>query len=66
MYRVFPSSLRDLGLKWFDKLPARSIGNFHQLTESFVTQFVINTNAQKGVNSLVTLRKGRKESLYNY
>ncbi|GFZ14411.1 hypothetical protein Acr_24g0006010 [Actinidia rufa] len=44
----FPSSLGDLELKWFDKLPARSIKNFHQLTESFVPQFVINIKAPKG------------------
>ena len=58
---VFPSSLGDIGLKWFDKLPARSIENFHQLTESFVAQFVINTKAPKGVGSLLTLRKGKKK-----
>ncbi|GFS32006.1 hypothetical protein Acr_00g0020340 [Actinidia rufa] len=34
---VFPSRLRDLELKWFDKLFARLIENFHQLTESFET-----------------------------
>ncbi|GFS32725.1 hypothetical protein Acr_00g0024210 [Actinidia rufa] len=33
MCRQFPSSLGDLGLKWFDKLPAGSIENFHQLKE---------------------------------
>ncbi|GFY87332.1 peptidase family M48 family protein [Actinidia rufa] len=43
MCQVFLSSLGDLGLKWFDRLPSRSIGNLHQLTESFVARFVINT-----------------------
>ncbi|GFY91447.1 hypothetical protein Acr_07g0016430 [Actinidia rufa] len=33
-----PLSLEDLGLKWFDKLVAGSIENFHQLTESFVAR----------------------------
>ena len=66
MYRVFPSSLGDLRLKWFDKLPAGTIWSFHQLTESFVTLFVINTKAPKGVVSLLTLQKGKNESLCNY
>ncbi|GFZ14587.1 hypothetical protein Acr_24g0007770 [Actinidia rufa] len=66
MCRVFPSSLGDLGLKWFDLLPGRSIGSFHQLTESFVARFVINTKALKGVGSFLTLRKGQNESLCNY
>ncbi|GFS38323.1 hypothetical protein Acr_00g0056810 [Actinidia rufa] len=58
--------LGDLGLKWFDKLPARSIENFYQLTESFVTRFVINIKAPKAVGSLLTLKKGKNESIKNY
>ncbi|GFS30539.1 hypothetical protein Acr_00g0012510 [Actinidia rufa] len=38
MCRVFPSSLGDLGLKWFDRLPPGSIESFYQLTESFVAR----------------------------
>ena len=66
MCRVFLSSLGDLGLKWFDKLPARSIENFHQLTESFVAQFIINMKAPKGIGSLLMLRKGKNESIRSY
>ncbi|GFS39695.1 hypothetical protein Acr_00g0064480 [Actinidia rufa] len=43
-----------------------SRGSFCQLSESFVTQFVINTKAPKGVISLLTLQKGKNEMLYNY
>ncbi|GFY86367.1 hypothetical protein Acr_05g0000060 [Actinidia rufa] len=66
MCRVFPSSLGDLGLKWFDGLPPGSIENFYQLTESFVARFVINTKAPKAVSSLLTLKKGSNESIRNY
>ncbi|GFY95161.1 hypothetical protein Acr_10g0005460 [Actinidia rufa] len=66
MCKVFSSSLGDLGLKWFDKLPAESIGSFYQLTESFVALFVINTKAPKGIKSLLTLKKGKNEMLHNY
>ncbi|XP_057510747.1 uncharacterized protein LOC130793111 [Actinidia eriantha] len=66
MCRVFPSSLGDLGLKWFDRLPPGSIENFYQLTESFIARFVINTKAPKAVSSLLTLRKGRNESIRHY
>ncbi|GFS32686.1 hypothetical protein Acr_00g0024030 [Actinidia rufa] len=59
-------SLGDLGLKWFDKLSIRSIQNFHQLTESFVAQFMINKKAPKGVGSLLMLRKGKNKSICNY
>ncbi|XP_057495649.1 uncharacterized protein LOC130780645 [Actinidia eriantha] len=66
MCRVFSSSLGDLGLKWFDKLPQGLIENFHQLTESFMARFVINTKVPKGVGSLLTLRKGKNELVRNY
>ena len=63
---MFPSSLGDLRLKWFNKLPAGSIENFHQLTESFVVWFVINTKALKGIGSFLVLKKGKNESICNY
>ncbi|XP_057489425.1 uncharacterized protein LOC130775292 [Actinidia eriantha] len=66
MCRVFPSSLGDLGLKWFDKLSSGSIENFYQLTESFVARFVINIKAPKAVGSLLTLKKWKNESIRNY
>ena len=66
MCRVFLSSLSDLGLKWFKKLPLRSIRSFIQFSKSFVARFVINTRALKGVTSLLTLCKGINEMLHNY
>ena len=53
-------------MKWFDQLPPGSIESFHQLTESFMAQFVINTKVSKGVGSLLILRKGKNESIKNY
>ncbi|XP_057466148.1 uncharacterized protein LOC130755691 [Actinidia eriantha] len=66
MCRVFPSSLGNLGLKWFNRLLPGSIENFYQLTESFIARFVINTKAPKAVGSFLTLRKGKNESIRNY
>ncbi|GFZ19683.1 hypothetical protein Acr_28g0003880 [Actinidia rufa] len=43
-----------------------NLRSFYQLTESFVAQYVINTKAPKGVNSLLTLRKGKIKTLRNY
>ena len=66
MCRVFPSSLGDLRLKCFNKLPATSIKSFLQIFELFMSRFVINTKASKGVSSLMALRKGKNETLHNY
>ena len=66
MCKVFPSSIGDIGLKWFDKLPAWSIRSFYQLIKSFVAQFIINIKASKGVSSLLMPHKGKSKSLPNY
>ena len=63
MCRVFPSSLGDLGLKWFGKLPVGSIESFQQLTELLVARFIINTKVSKGVGSFFMLRKGKNKSI---
>ena len=65
MCRVFPSSLGNLGLYWFEKIPPGSIGGFVQLFEAFVARLVINTKSSEGVGvtSLLTLRKGKNETL---
>ncbi|GFZ09797.1 hypothetical protein Acr_21g0003960 [Actinidia rufa] len=67
--RVSPGRARssvDLRETINTKLPAGLIGSFHQLTESFVTRFVINTKVSKGVDSFLMLQKGKNESLRNY
>ena len=60
MYLVFPSSLVDLKLKWFDKLSTGLTENFHQLTESFMARLL------KAVGYLLTLRKGKNKVFCNY
>ena len=62
----FSIKLGGLGLKWFDNLPAKSIDNFYKFIKSFVACFVINTKTPKEVVSLLTLRKGKNESIQNY
>ena len=66
MCKIFSSSLGDLRFKWFDKLPAGSIKSFYQFFEPFVARFVINTKALKDSSYLLTLHKGKNETLHNY
>ncbi|GFZ21140.1 hypothetical protein Acr_29g0003020 [Actinidia rufa] len=66
MCLVFPLSLGDLGLKWFKHTFREADQEFLLVTESFVARFVINTMAPKGVSSLLTLRKGKNETIHNY
>ena len=40
IYRSFPATLRGAARVWFSKLPASSIANFKQLSDSFFWHFI--------------------------
>ena len=40
MYKVFPSSLGPVAMRWFDGLKEGSINSFKELTRAFVAHFV--------------------------
>ena len=40
LYRVFPSSLGPMLMKWFDGLKTNSISSFKKLTQSFCSRFI--------------------------
>ncbi|XP_028074525.1 uncharacterized protein LOC114276888 [Camellia sinensis] len=66
MYKVFPSSLGESGLRWFDRLPAGSIFDWKQLSEAFLTRFISNTKILKEPDTLFSLRKEQEETLHSY
>ncbi|XP_028076655.1 uncharacterized protein LOC114278720 [Camellia sinensis] len=66
MCKVFPSSLGESGLRWFDHLPAESIYNWKQLSEEFLARFVSNTKIPIKPDTLFGLQKEQEETLRNY
>ncbi|XP_028114251.1 uncharacterized protein LOC114312001 [Camellia sinensis] len=66
MCKVFPSSLGETRIQWFDRLPAGSIHGWKQLSEEFLARFVSNTKIPKEPDTLFGLRKEQKETLRNY
>ncbi|XP_028064330.1 uncharacterized protein LOC114267496 [Camellia sinensis] len=66
MCKVFPSSLGEFGLRWFDRLPAGSIYGWKQLSEEFLARFVSNTKIPKEPDTLFSLLKEYEEMLRNY
>ncbi|XP_028088841.1 uncharacterized protein LOC114289336 [Camellia sinensis] len=66
MCKVFPSSLGELGLRWFDKLPSGSIYGWTQLSEAFLARFVSNSRVPKQWDTLFNIRKDRKKTLRQY
>ncbi|XP_028090125.1 uncharacterized protein LOC114290417 [Camellia sinensis] len=66
MCKVFPSSLGETGLRWFDRLLAGSIHGWKQLSEEFLARFVSNTKISKEPDTLFRLRKEQEETLPSY
>lgn len=63
---LFPSSLGDLGLTWFERLQEGSIASWAQLAEAFVTKFRMNTKTPVEIDQLLSTDMGEKETLRPY
>ncbi|XP_028122195.1 uncharacterized protein LOC114319392 [Camellia sinensis] len=66
MCLIFPVSLGELGLKWFERLPERSIVGWQQLAEAFVTRFKTNTRTPKEVDHFLSVKMESGGSLKAY
>ena len=66
MCRVFPSSLGEIALRWFDKLLASSVFSWRQLAELFTSCFIANSKQPREVDYLLTLQKNEGEGLREY
>nr|POE89200.1 hypothetical protein CFP56_57121 [Quercus suber] len=66
IYRSFPATLRGAARVWFSKLPASSIENFEQLSDSFVRHFIGGQRHKRPTSYLLTVRQQEGESLRDY
>ena len=57
MCRVFPSSLGEVGLRWFDHLKQGSIRSWKEMSDIFTARFIMNTRKPKEIDSLLALRR---------
>uniref|UniRef100_A0A2N9G5Q6 Integrase catalytic domain-containing protein n=1 Tax=Fagus sylvatica TaxID=28930 RepID=A0A2N9G5Q6_FAGSY len=48
MCRIFPSSLGEVALRWFNQLERGSIGSWSQMAEVFVGRFITNSRRSRG------------------
>ena len=63
---IFPSSLGEVALRWFDGLEHESIHSWKELSKAFTTRFITNTRKPKEVDSLMALTMKSGESLKSY
>ena len=66
MCKIFPSSLGEAGLLWFDRLSRGSISSWRDLSTAFQARFITSTKVKKEVDSMLGLRRARSESLRQY
>ena len=66
MYRVFPSSLGSMPMRWFDGLKINSINSFRKLTQSFFSQFITCRRVPQPLDSLLSMSIREGESVKAY
>uniref|UniRef100_A0A2N9GP06 Uncharacterized protein n=1 Tax=Fagus sylvatica TaxID=28930 RepID=A0A2N9GP06_FAGSY len=66
MCKLFPSSLGEVALRWFNQIDRGTISSWDQMAEAFVGRFITNSRKPKGMDALMTMKLGHNESIKNY
>ena len=64
MYKVFPSRLGPLAMRWFDGLGASSIDFFKELTQAFGSHFITYSRVPRPSMSM-SMREGETLGTYS-
>nr|XP_023892628.1 uncharacterized protein LOC112004618 [Quercus suber] len=66
LFKVFPSSLGPMAMRWFNGLKTNSIDSYRQLTQAFGSCFVTNSRAPRPLSALLSLSMHDGETLKTY
>jgi hypothetical protein len=66
MCRLFPSSLGEVAMRWFNQLGTRTIYSWEQMAEAFVARFITNSRKRKEMSTLLTMKLEDNETLKDY
>ena len=66
MYKVFPSSLGPVAMRWFNGLGGGSIDSFKELTRAFGSYFVTCSRVPQPLDSLLSMTMQEGETLKTY
>ena len=66
MYKVFPSSLGPIMIRWFDGLEEGFISSFQELTRAFETRFVTCSRVSRPLDSLQSMAMREEKTLNTY
>ena len=63
---LFPSSLGEVAMRWFNQLGRRTIDSWDQMAEAFVARFITNSRKAREMDSLLTMKLQDNETIKNY
>ena len=66
MYKVFPSSLGLMAIRWFNGLGGGSIDSFKEFTRAFGSYFVTCSRVPRPLDSLLSMTMQEGETLKTY
>ncbi|RVW28614.1 hypothetical protein CK203_100883 [Vitis vinifera] len=64
--KVFPASLQGQALLWFHRLLPNSVGNFRDLSEAFVGQYLCSAQHKQNISTLQNIKMQDNESLREF
>ncbi|RVW39235.1 hypothetical protein CK203_085118 [Vitis vinifera] len=64
--KVFPASLQGQTFSWFHRLPPNSVGNFRDLSEAFVGQYLCSARHKQNISTLQNIKMQDNESLREF
>nr|CAN82831.1 hypothetical protein VITISV_005335 [Vitis vinifera] len=64
--KVFPASLQGQALSWFHRLLPNSVGNFRDLSEAFVGQYLCSARHKQNISTLQSIKMQDNESLREF
>ena len=63
--QLFPFSLRDTAVSWFESLPYGSVNTWDELVEAFMGRFFHLALTLERRGEIIIFKQGEDESLYN-
>ena len=63
--QLFPFSLRDVAVTWFDSLPVGSVNTWEELAEAYMSRFFPLALTVQRRGEIIVFKQGEDESLYN-
>ncbi|XP_010661206.1 uncharacterized protein LOC104881735 [Vitis vinifera] len=64
--KVILASLQGQALSWFHRLPPNSVGNFRDLLEAFVGQYLCSARHKQNISTLQNIKMQENESLREF